>query len=119
MTASASPDPATKTVLDPDGKYLTFINTFMVEPDRAEELLEALKDSTEMIFRSKKGFISVNLHLSRDHKRVVNYAQWQTKEDYEAASQTPEVQSHVKELGSMAISYDPVDYDLRYAISAE
>ena len=64
---------------------------FTVEPDRAEALIEALTHSTEETFRSKKGFISVNLHMSRDHKRVVNYAQWQSKEDYDPAFKTPEV----------------------------
>ena len=92
---------------------------FTVEPDRAEALIEALKHSTEETFRSKKGFISVNLHMSGDHKRVVNYAQWQPKEYYDPAFKTPEVQAHIKELASMAVSFDPVDYDLRYVVTAK
>jgi quinol monooxygenase YgiN len=119
MTLSGIDSLTNKAILDPYGKYLTFINTFTVEPDRAEALIEALKHSTEETFRSKKGFISVNLHMSRDHKRVVNYAQWQSKEDYDAAFKTPELQAHIKELASMAVSFDPVDYDLRYVVTAK
>lgn len=119
MTLSGIDSLTNKTILDPNGKYLTFINTFTVEPDRAEALIQALKHSTEETFRSKKGFISVNLHMSRDHKRVANYAQWQSKEDYDAAFKTPEVQAHIKELASMAVSFDPVDYDLRYVVTAK
>ena len=118
MTLSNIDPIANKTILDPDGKYLTFINTFTVEPERAEALVEALKHSTEETFRRKKGFISVSLHMSRDHRRVVNYAQWQSKEDYVAAFRTPEVQAHIKEIASMAVSVDPVDYDLRYVVTA-
>ena len=118
MTLSSIDSLANKTILDPNGKYLTFINTFTVEPERAEALIQALKHSTEEIFRSKKGFISVNLHMSRDHKRVVNYAQWQSKEDYVAAFKTPEVQAHIKEIAALAVSFDPVDYDLRYVLTA-
>jgi hypothetical protein len=62
MTLSGIDSLPNKAILDPYGKYLTFINTFTVEPDRAEALIEALKHSTEETFRSKKGFISVNLH---------------------------------------------------------
>jgi quinol monooxygenase YgiN len=118
MTLSSIDSLANKTILDPNGKYLTFINTFMVEPERAEALIQALKRSTEETFRSKKGFISVSLHMSRDHKRVVNYAQWQSKEDYVAAFKTPEVQAHIKEIAALAVSFDPVDYDLRYVLTA-
>ena len=118
MTLSSINSLANKTILDPDGKYLTFINTFTVEPDRAEALVEALKHSTEETFRSRRGFISANLHMSRDRKRVVNYAQWQSKEAYNAAFKTPEVQAHIKELASMVVSFDPGDYDLRYVVTA-
>jgi quinol monooxygenase YgiN len=97
MTLSSIDSLLNKATLDPYGKYLTFINTFTVEPDRAEALLQALKHSTEEIFRSKTGFISVNLHMSRDHKRVVNYAQRQSKD---GAFKTPEVQAHIKRLAS-------------------
>jgi quinol monooxygenase YgiN len=118
MTLSSIDSLANKTILDPNGKYLTFINTFTVEPERAEALIQALKRSTEETFRSKKGFISVSLHMSRDHKRVVNYAQWRSKEDYVAAFKTPEVQAHIKEIAALAVSFDPADYDLRYVVTA-
>jgi hypothetical protein len=28
-------------------------------------------------------------------------------------------QAHIKELASMAVSFDPVDYDLRYVVTAK
>jgi hypothetical protein len=58
MTLSGIDSLRNKTILDPNGKYLTFTNTFTAEPDRAEALIQALKHSTEETFRSKKGFVS-------------------------------------------------------------
>ena len=107
-----------RTVLDPKDGYLTFINTFTVEPENAERLVQALKNATEQIFRHQPGFISANLHMSRDRRRVLNYAQWRSKEDYVATSKKPEIQVHMKQVAALAISFDPVDYDLRDVVLA-
>ena len=64
MTLSGIDSLTNKTILDPNEKYLTFINTFTVEPDRAEALIQALKHSTEETFRSKKGFIALRRELT-------------------------------------------------------
>jgi len=75
--------------LDASSGYLTFINTFSVEPENADRLVENLQKATEEIFRDQPGFISANLHVSRDRRKVVNYAQWRSKEDYAAMSKLP------------------------------
>ncbi len=114
--STAQPKSPTST-LDPKGCYLTFINTFTVEPDRADSLLENLKNATEEVFRHQPGFISANLHMSRDRRKVVNYAQWRSQEDYVAMSQLPDVQSHMKQAAALANGFDPVDYDLREVVA--
>jgi hypothetical protein len=50
---------------------------------------------------------------------VLNYAQWRSKEDYVAMSKEPEVQVHMKRAAALAISFDPVDYDLLDVVLAE
>ncbi len=45
--------------------------------------------------RDLTGFISANIHRSVDGTRVVNYAQWRTKEDFEAAKKDAEAAKHV------------------------
>ncbi len=102
--------------LDPKGDYLTFINTFKVEPDKADQLLEALRKATEDLFRHEPGFLSVSLHMSMDRSRIVNYAQWRSKQDYETMSRKPEVQAHMKGAAALATSFDPVDYDLKHVV---
>jgi heme-degrading monooxygenase HmoA len=108
-----------RTILDPKDGYLTFINTFTVEPDNAERLVQALRKATDEIFRHQPGFISANLHLSRDRRRVLNYARWRSKEDYLAMSKKTEIQAHMRQSAALAISFDPVDYDLRDVVLAE
>ncbi|MGA8101678.1 MAG: VOC family protein [Candidatus Acidiferrales bacterium] len=118
ITVSTAQPKVARTTLDPKGGYLTFINTFTVERDNAERLLQALRDATEQVFRHRPDFISAN-HISRDLRRVVNYAQRRSKEDYIAMSKQPEVQAHMKQAAALAISFDPVDYDLRDIVLAE
>ena len=112
MTSNAS------ATLAAESGYLTFINTFTVEPEKADDLLVALKRATVDLFCRQPGFISVSLHLSRDRSRVVNYAQWRSKGDYEAMSKLPEVQAHMKTAAALASAFDPVDYDLREVVVA-
>lgn len=98
---------------------MVFINTFTVEPDRSEELLAGLRKATEVLMQHQPGFISANLHMSRDKKHIVNYAQWRTQADYEAMAKKPTVQAHMRELAGLAQSFDPVFYDLRDVLTRE
>jgi predicted enzyme related to lactoylglutathione lyase/quinol monooxygenase YgiN len=98
--------------LDPTSGYLTLINTFSVEAENADRLVENLRQATEEIFRDQPGFISANLHVSRDRRKVVNYAQWRSKEDYAAMSKLPGIQARMKAGAALATGFDPVDYDL-------
>src|ERR1700679_3822179 len=112
------PKQATAT-LDASSGYLTFINTFSVEPENVDRLVENLQKATEEIFRDQPGFISANLHVSRDRRKVVNYAQWRSKKDYAAMSKLPSIQAHMKAAAALATGFDPVDYDLRAVMLGE
>ena len=68
------------TTLDPNDGYVILINTFKVEPDRAEELLGARSRATEHGMRRRPGFVSANLHMSQDRRHVANYAQWRSQD---------------------------------------
>lgn len=111
-TATARP-PAPRATLDPAAGYAVLINTFSVEPDRADALVAALSKATEEMMGGQPGFVSANLHVSGDRRRVVNYAQWRSREDYEAMANRPEVKAHMGRLAALALSFDPVFYELR------
>ena len=100
--------------LDPSDGYATLINTFEVEPDQVATLTRILEDATETM-RQMPGFISANLHVSRDRTRVVNYAQWTSNGDMQAMLQHPDAQPHLKAAADVAKSFEPVLYTLEFS----
>lgn len=105
-------------VLDPKDGYYVLINTFTVDPGGAERLLDLLNKASEDVLRHKPGFVSANLHVSEDGTRVANYAQWASREQYEAIMKDPVVQQHLKDAAAAAVSFDPIFYELRDSVSA-
>lgn len=101
------------TTLDPAAGYVVLINTFTVAPDRAEELLTVLARATEEGMRRRPGFVSANLHVSRDKRHVANYAQWRTQGDLDAMMADPDAGVHMREAAAIASSFEPIYYDLR------
>ena len=106
------------TTLDPKDGYFVLINTFTVDPAKADELLKVLSEATEHGMRQRPGFISANLHVSLDRKHVTNYAQWRSKADNDAMMQDPAASSHMKKAAEIAESFDPIYYELRESHSA-
>ncbi len=101
------------TTLDSSAGYVVLINTFIVEPDQAEELLANLSAATESGMRHLPGFVSANLHLSQDKTHVANYAQWRSQQDLDAMMRDPAAVQHMRDAANIATSFDPVYYELR------
>ena len=102
------------TTIKPSDEYAILINTSKVTPNKAEELIDILHESSNTM-RHIEGFVSANLHLSEDQTRVVNYVQWKSKADFQAMLQNAEAQPHMRAAANVAESYDPVIYSLRYS----
>ena len=99
--------------LDPKDGYYVLINTFTVDPDRADELMKVLSDATVNEMCKQPGFVSANLHISADRKYIANYAQWRTKADNEAMMKDPKAREHMVKAADIAIKFEPIYYDLR------
>jgi len=80
LVFSAGTDP---TKILQDAKLVTVINKFSVEPENHQKLIELLDDLRKIV-EKQTGFVSANVHKSFDGNRIVSYAQWKTKEDYQA-----------------------------------
>lgn len=91
---------------------LVLINTFEVEPDRQQALIDVLSSATEQVMKRRPGFISANLHRSLDGKRVVNYAQWASKGDFDAMMQDPAAREHMGEAAKIATRFEPAFYEV-------
>ena len=107
------------TTLDPASGYLVLINTFTVDPEKAEKLLSILSHATEHGMRHRPGFISANLHVSHDRRHVANYAQWRSQADLDVMMSDPTARAHMREASAVADSFEPIYYDLREAHSAQ
>lgn len=106
------------TTLDPNDGHMVLINTFTVAPENADALLAELSRATESQIRHVPGFVSANLHISDDRRHVANYAQWRSRADYDAFLRDPAMREHLKKAAGLAVSFDPIIYELRETTSA-
>ncbi len=110
--------PVRITTLDPGAGYVTLINTYVVAPERAGELLDFLVRSTLETLRYVPGFVSANLHVNFERTRVVNYAQWKSHEAVAAARENPKVAALMRQQLQIAQSFAPIQYELRNSVAA-
>jgi quinol monooxygenase YgiN len=106
------------TTLNPDAGLTVVINTFRVKPGKAEELLALLETATEETMGRTPGFVSANFHVNDDGSRVINYAQWRSKADFEAMTKDPKAHAHMAKAEALVESYEPVVCALRWSHDA-
>jgi quinol monooxygenase YgiN len=99
------------TAISKDNKLVTLINVFTVEPAKQQQLIDLLIHATGVAMRHVPGFISANIHRSLDGKKVVNYAQWRSVEDFEAMQKNPAAKPHMKQAAALA-KFEPGLYEV-------
>ena len=73
------------------------INQFTVEPDEADQLLKAWATDAALM-KQQPGFISTQLHRGIGGSSVfINYAVWESVQDFKRAFSNPEFQSKLKD----------------------
>jgi quinol monooxygenase YgiN len=101
------------TSISRNNRLVTLVNVFEVEPENQQKLLDILVEATRKTFKHLPGFVSANLHKSLDGRRVVNYAQWRSKEDFETMLRNPEAQPHMREALDISRA-DPHLYEVSF-----
>ncbi len=94
---------------------MTLINTYKVAPEKADSLVAALMEAIEEVMRPRRGFISASIHKSMDGARVVNYAQWASKTDFDAMNDDPLALRQMALCAEIAKSVEPVIYDVVFS----
>jgi quinol monooxygenase YgiN len=84
-----------------DAPLVTLINVFIVDPADQQRLVEHWQQATDDVMRHLPGFISANLHRSLDGTKVVNYAQWESQDAFQAMLQSPEARTHLKQIAEI------------------
>jgi hypothetical protein len=67
--------------------------------------------------RHVPGFVSASIHQSFDGTRVVNYAQWRSRADFEALRQNPEARVHMDAAAALP-TFEPILCEVVDSISA-
>jgi heme-degrading monooxygenase HmoA len=81
---------------------ITMINTFAVAPENQQRLVDILIEATTAVMCKVPGFVSANIHKSLDGTRVVNYAQWESEERFQAMLNDPAVHPHFAQVREIA-----------------
>jgi heme-degrading monooxygenase HmoA len=97
-----------------DKDVVTLINVFTVAPEDQQRLVDVLVDATQTVMRKQPGFISANIHRSLDGTRVTNYAQWRSKEAFEAMLRDREAAEHMGEAAKIAERFEPHLYEVSF-----
>jgi quinol monooxygenase YgiN len=97
-----------------DNDVVTLINVFTVAPEDQQRLVDVLVDATQAVMRKQPGFVSANIHRSLDGTRVTNYAQWRSREAFEAMLQNQEAAEHMGEATKIAERFEPHLYEVSF-----
>lgn len=100
------------TTITTGGPVVTLVNVFTVLPEHQHELADLLVTATEKVMRHLPGFVAANIHVSTDGVRVVNYAQWETAEAFQAMLANPLAKEHMDQAAAIAESFDPHLYSV-------
>jgi quinol monooxygenase YgiN len=92
-------------------------NVFTVEPEHQQRLVDLLIEATEAVMNKLPGYVSANIHRDLDSMHVANYAQWRSREDFEAMLQHPEASTHMGEAATLA-TVEPNLYEVVYSDAA-
>lgn len=102
-----------------ENRFVTQINTIKVDPKNQARLVELMTEQARNVMAKLPGFISITLHRSVDGERVVNYAQWQSKELLDAAHDTPEFKASLAKYQPLTIEGGPHIHDITLILEAD
>ena len=97
---------------------VTLINVFTVVPGNQDELVDLLARVTDTSVRHARGFISAKLHRSLDGSKVTMYAQWQSREAYQAMLEDPAPRIYLERALAIA-KFEPGMYEVVGTFVAE
>jgi heme-degrading monooxygenase HmoA len=100
-----------------NGGIVTQITTVKLPRDKQDEVLELMKERARFM-ATQPGFVSINLHRSKDGSHVVNYIQWTSPEKLSAAHHSPEFRKKWPQFGAIAEEIEPCLYDVVFCEEA-
>ena len=84
------------TTIEKNNDLYTIILHFDTKPESQQEQLDDLIEFFESVVSKQSGLVSTNFHKSLDGTKILNYTQWESKEDWNNAIRNKEVLNHPK-----------------------
>lgn len=81
---------------------VTLINVLSVDPARQQALVELLRENTETVIRTLKGWIATDLIASADGTQVVIHSHWQSAADLDAMRTDPRMRAYFPRIMEFA-----------------
>jgi heme-degrading monooxygenase HmoA len=110
-------DTAMTTDIREHSGIVTQITTVKLPPDNEAEVLGLMIERARFM-ATQPGFVSVNLHRSKDGSHVVNYLQWTSAETLSAAHHAPEFRKKWPRFGELVNEIDPGLYEVVHTEAA-
>jgi heme-degrading monooxygenase HmoA len=95
----------------------TQITTVKLSPENQDEILKLMVERSRFM-ATQPGFVSVNLHRSKDGSHVVNYVQWTNPDKLAAAHHSPEFRKKWPRFGQLVQEIEPCLYDVIHVEAA-
>jgi heme-degrading monooxygenase HmoA len=90
---------------------VTQITIVEAEPGKQPEALSLMTERARFMSR-QPGFVSISLHRSLDGRRIVNYIQWQSREQLQSAHKSPDFRKEWNRFDRMTDEIDPHLYEV-------
>jgi heme-degrading monooxygenase HmoA len=105
------------TEISQDKGVVTQITTVKLPSDKQDAVLNLMTERARFM-ATQPGFVSINLHRSKDGSHVINYIQWRDADTLAAAHHSPEFRKKWPQFGEIAEEIEPCLYDVVFAKAA-
>ena len=97
---------------------VTQITVVEPEPGKENEAFALMSDRARFMAR-QPGFVSISLHKSLDGRRIVNYVQWQSREQLQSAHKSPDFRKEWERFDRLADDIDPHLYEVAHVVDGK
>jgi quinol monooxygenase YgiN len=97
--------------IEKDNQAVTQITVVEAEPEKQQEALSLMTERAHFMAR-QPGCISISLHRSLNGRRIVNYIQWQNREQLQAAHKSPGFRKAWNKFDDLTDQIDPHLYEV-------
>ena len=87
------------------------------DPGKQDEALSLMTERARFMSR-QPGFVSISLHRSLDGRRIVNYIQWQSREQLQSAHKSPDFRKEWGRFDQLTGDVDPHLYEVVQVMDA-